>query len=398
MSLPILRLKKGEDRRLREGHLWIYSNEIDTRVSNLKQFKPGTEVIVENANQTTLGLAYINPHSLISARLFSRHLNDHLDTPLFKQRLHQALSLREQLFAEPYYRLVFGEGDQLPGLVIDRYGEHLVVQINTFGMELKKVNLIEALQEVVPQLKSILWRNDSSIRLHEGLGSYVEAAWGRPPETTLIKENDTPFQLPLWQGQKTGWFYDHRFNRARLKSYVADKTVLDVFSYLGAWGIQATHFGAKQVHCIDSSALACEWIKKNAQLNGVEKKLSVDCAEAIPALHALHQAKRKFEVIVLDPPAFIKKRKDQKEGLVAYQRLNMLALRLLAPGGIFISGSCSMHLAEEDLLRLGWRSGIQARCQLQLLEKGHQGPDHPIHPAIPETAYLKALFFRGLSI
>lgn len=396
MSLPTLQLKKGEDRRLREGHVWIYSNEVDIKKSPLKNFQPGEEVIIKAANQDILGLAYINPHSLISGRLFSRNLHDRLNVDLLSTRLKQALNLRESLFPQPYYRLAFGESDELPGLVIDRFGEHLVVQCNTYGMDNKKEELIEAIQAVLPATQSILWRNDSSIRQQEGLTASVTAGLGEPPETTLIEENDTAFQVPLWKGQKTGWFFDHRLNRSRLKDYVSGQRVLDVFSYLGAWGIQAARLGAKEVHCIDSSAFACEWINKNAALNHLQAKVQVICEEAVTALQKLHKEKKKFEVIILDPPAFIKKRKDQKEGMLAYKRINALALKLLTPTGILISGSCSMHLSYEDFIKLLQRASLQTQGRLQILERGHQGPDHPVHLAIPETDYLKAIILRRL--
>ncbi len=397
MSLPILYLKKGEDKRLREGHVWVYSNEVDIKKSPLKNFAPGEEVMVKTANQEAIGLAYINPHSLIAARLFSRSLKERLGVSLLTARLQQALGLRETLFDQPYYRLAFAESDLLPGLVIDRFGDHLVVQCNTFGMDLQKDALLTALQSILPQTQSLLFRNDSPIRQQEGLPLAVEAGLGKPPESVLIEENDTPFHVPLWKGQKTGWFFDHRLNRARLKAYVSGQRVLDVFSYLGGWGIQAARYGAKEVFCLDSSALACEWIHKNAELNQVQTKVQVLCEDAFTGLQKLHREKKKFEVIVLDPPAFIKKRKDQKEGWLAYQRLNTLALKLLSPTGVLISASCSMHLQVEDFTTLLQRASLAAASPLQLLERGHQGPDHPIHLAIPETDYLKAFILRRLT-
>ncbi len=396
MSLPILQLKKNEDKRLREGHVWVYSNEVDIKKSPLKNFQPGEEVVVKAANQDVLGLAYVNPHSLIAARLFSRNPTDRLHVALLSERLQQALKLRESLFQKPYYRLAFGESDALPGLVIDRYGDHLAVQCNTYGMDNKKEELLSAIRAVLPTTQSLIWRNDSPIRQQEGLTSSVTAGLGEPPEIVVIEENETAFHVPLWQGQKTGWFFDHRLNRARLKDYVRGQSVLDVFSYLGGWGIQAARLGAKEVHCVDSSAFACEWISKNAALNQVQSKVQVTCEDAVTALQQLAREKKKFEVIILDPPAFIKKRKDQKEGLLAYQRLNLLALKLLTPTGILISGSCSMHLHNEDFLRLLQRASLAAHCPLQVLERGHQGPDHPIHLAIPETDYLKAIILRRL--
>lgn len=394
MNLSHIRLKKGEDRRIRGGHPWIYSNEIDTKVTPLKSFTAGQEVIVEAHDKTLLGVAYINPHSLIAARLFSTNPQEQLNQTFFELRIQKALALREQLFEKPYYRLIFGEGDSLPGLVVDRFADDLVVQINTAGMELKSELIVQALRSVLPNTRSILLRNDSQVREQEGLETYTKAIFGTPPEEIILEENGVQFAIPLWKGQKTGWFFDHRMNRARLKNYVAGKSVLDVFSYLGGWGIQAAVFGAKTVDCIEASKFAGELIAKNAKLNYVENKVNVITDDAFDAMKALLTQSKKYDVIVLDPPAFIKKFKDRKEGLIAYQRVNELAVKLLAENGILVTCSCSMHLAMEDLIQILERVSYRTQTPLQILERGHQGPDHPIHLLIPETDYLKAVFVR----
>lgn len=394
MSLSRLRLKKGEDRRIRAGHPWIFSNEIDTAATPLKSFTPGQEVVVEAQDHSLLGVAYINPHSLIAGRLFSRDPQAQLDSDFFKHRLTEALALRERMFEQPYYRLVFSEADGLPGLVIDRFGQDVVMQINTAGMEHKKELIAQALCSVLPDIRSILLRNDSPIREHEGLALSVAPLFGQPPEEIEVQENGVRFALPLWKGQKTGWFYDHRLNRARLQQYVKDKHVLDVFSYLGGWGIQAAVFGASQVDCIEASAMACEFITKNAHLNKVENKVNVICDDAFDAMKAALNQNKHYDVIILDPPAFVKKFKDRKEGLLAYQRLNELALKLLTPGGILVTCSCSMHVSFDDLMQMLQRVAFRTQSRLQVLERGHQGPDHPLHIAIPETDYLKAVVVR----
>lgn len=396
MLLATVRLKKGEDRRIRSGHPWVYSNEIDVQASPIKSFTPGQDVIIEGHDGTYIGTAYVNPHSLITARLFTRNPSEQLDQNLIKQRILNALAIRVRLFTHSSYRLVFSEADQLPGLVIDRFGRDFVMQVNTAGMERKTPELISALQACFPDLSSLLLRNDSPIRAQEGLEVYVKPALGQPPETVTLVENGVPFSAPLLKGQKTGWFYDHRLNRARLKDYVAGRTVLDVFSYAGGWGVQAAVYGARQTDCIEISEFAADFILQNAISNKVDNRVNIICDDAFDALKSMIQEKKQYEVIILDPPAFIKKAKDRKEGLLAYQRLNELALRLLTNDGILFSCSCSMHLGMDDLLGILQRCASRTKSTLQILERGHQAPDHPVHPCIPETDYLKAIVVRKL--
>lgn len=396
MNLPILHLKKGEDRRIRNGHPWIFSNEINTTASPLKSFTPGQQVLVQAADSLILGVAYINPHSLICARLFSTDRNARLDREFFEQAISRALASRSRLYSQPYYRLIFSEADRLPGVVIDRYNDVIVAQINTAGMEQHKTSLVEALLAMLPNIKTIVLRNDSSIRTQEGLESYVEVAYGDAPDSILLEENGVRFNAPLLKGQKTAWFYDHRMNRLRLKDYVKNADVLDVFSYLGAFSIQAAAFGAKHVDCIETSASACDYIKQNASENNLQDKISVINDDAFDALKALVAAKKQYDVIVLDPPAFIKRLKDKKEGTTAYLRLNELAMKLLTPNGILVSCSCSMHLSMDDLLNVIQRAAIRTQLTVQVLERGHQGPDHPLHPCIPESDYLKAVFVKNV--
>ncbi len=396
MQLKTLRLRKNEDRRLRAGHVWVYSNEIDIKATPLKDFTAGEEVIVESADKTKLGVAYINPHSLITARLFTRKGHQSLDLDLITKRIKNALALRMRLYSKPYYRLVFGESDGLPGLIADRFDSTLVLQINTAGMEVKTEIVMEAFRAAIPEIQSILLRNDSGIRQQEGLEKYIKVGFGTPDEKITLEENNAIFNAPLSEGQKTGWFYDHRLNRSRLEAYVAEKRVLDVFSYLGGWGIQAAKYGANEVVCVDSSALAISLIQENAALNNVADKVKTIQGDAFVALKNLGEAKEKFDVIILDPPAFVKKIKDKKEGSLAYMRINEAALKLLVPGGILISCSCSMHMSYDDLVQAIRRASLHASCELQILERGHQAPDHPVHLAIPETDYLKMIVVRRM--
>jgi 23S rRNA (cytosine1962-C5)-methyltransferase len=383
-------LRKSEERRLRAGHLWVYSNEIETKISPLKHFTAGELVTLCSSSGRPLGTGYINPNVLLCARLLTEQPDAAIDVAFFKHRIQQALALRLSFFDKPYYRLVYGESDGLPGVVIDRFGDTLVVQISTAGMEALRSHLIDALKAVI-QPAHILLRADSSFRELEGLEKYTEIVHGAPPTLVSLEENGVKFTAPIFEGQKTGWFYDHRMNRANLRHIVMGKRVLDIFSYIGGWGIQAACFGAREVTCIDSSAKALEWVQQHSVLNQVEDKIQTIEQDAFDALNQLIQAGEKFDVVILDPPAFIKRRKDTEAGKQAYYRANALAMQLLSSGGILISASCSMHLAYSELIDIIRTTARQQQRTAHIVMQGHQSPDHPIHPAIVETDYLKSV-------
>ncbi|GKW50252.1 class I SAM-dependent rRNA methyltransferase [Halomonas sp. NCCP-2165] len=388
-----LRLKKNADRRLKAGHLWLYSNEIDIEATPLKGIEPGAQAVIEAANGKAMGIAYVNPHSLICARVVSRDAEVRLDRSLLVHRFKQALGLRERLYAKPFYRLVHGEGDLLPGLVVDRFDDVLVVQLNTLGMERLAEEVVAALDKVLSP-RAIVFKNDSSGRRQEQLEAQVEVVHGELPDQVLLEENGVRFVAPVLDGQKTGWFYDHRSNRAWLNGLVAGKRVLDLFSYVGGWGVQAAAHGAREVLCVDASAQALERVAENAALNGLTDQVAVGEGDAFEALAALKADGEQFDVVILDPPAFIKKRKDIPNGERAYSRLNREAMRLLGRDGLLLSASCSMHLAPERLVEVVRGAVRHQDRHGQVIYQGHQGPDHPVHPAIPETSYLKALGVR----
>ena len=392
MELKRLRLGRNEERRLQGGHLWVYSNEVNNAVTPLKAFAPGELALVESHGGKPMGVAYVNPHSLICARLIG-HGNERLDTALLVRRFKQALTLRERLFDVPFYRLVFGVSDLLPGLVGDRFGAHLVVQLNTAGMDAAREAIVEALVQVL-QPASIVLRNDSSMRVLENLEKEVVVAYGNPPDHVELIENGVKFLAPLHDGQKTGWFYDQRPNRAWLKKYVVGKRVLDVFSYIGGFGVQAAVFGAKEVWCVDRSAAALDLVKKSAELNGVAERMRCIEGDAFDVLKDLKDSGELFDVVIVDPPAFIKRKKDIGEGINAYRRINEAAMRLLGAEGYLLSGSCSMHLQRDELVDILRGASRHLDRHLQIIEEGMQGPDHPVHPAIPETRYIKAFMSR----
>ncbi|MDF2797237.1 MAG: class SAM-dependent rRNA methyltransferase [Pseudomonas orientalis] len=337
----------------------------------------------------------MSPNNLICARLLSRDIKLPLDKSLLVHRLNVALSLRDRLFDKPFYRLVYGDSDLLPGLVVDRFGDILVVQLASATMENHKEDVVAALVQVLKP-SGILFKNDSAARDAEGLNRYVETVFGVVPEWVALEENGVKFEAPVMAGQKTGWFYDHRMNRARLAPYVKGKRVLDLYSYIGGWGIQAAAFGASDVTCVDASSFALDGVERNAALNGFAEKLTCIEGDVFEALKELKAGEERFDVIVADPPAFIKRKKDMKNGEGAYRRLNEQAMRLLTKDGILVSASCSMHLPEDDLQNILLTSARHLDRNIQLLERGSQGPDHPVHPAIAETRYIKSITCRLL--
>jgi 23S rRNA (cytosine1962-C5)-methyltransferase len=387
-SYPVLKLKAREERRLRAGHLWIYSNEVDTAKTPLSAFAAGALCRVEDARGQPLGVGYVNPHALLCARLLTGSGDARIDADWFARRIDAALQLRQRLYPHPFYRLVYGEADGVPGLVVDRYGDVLVAQLTTAGIDAQRDAVVEALQRVLKP-RGIWLANDTAAREQEQLPLTTEAI-GNVPETVEISEGGLRFAVPVRGGQKTGWFFDQRDNRDRLVRYARGARVLDVFSYVGAWAVRAHGFGAREVACIDSSASALAAAGANAGLN--DCVLETLRGEALDVLKQLHADGRRFDLVIVDPPALIKRKKDHDAGLSHYGRLNRAALNLLAPGGFLVSCSCSYHLDAAELQRVLLRESRAVGKRLQIVEQGGQGPDHPVHPAIPETRYLKAFF------
>jgi 23S rRNA (cytosine1962-C5)-methyltransferase len=389
--LPELRLKPREDRRLSAGHLWVFSNEVDTDRTPLSAFASGALCRIVGDRDRFLGYGYVNPHALICARILGRDARHPPGRALFVHRLEVALELRRRLYEQPWYRLVYGESDGLPGLVLDRYGDIVVGQIGTAGMEQLKTAIVAALEEVVaPQ--AIVWKNDSGARELEGLPSYVETALGEPPTHAWLEEGGVRFKVPIGAGQKTGWFYDQASNRRAVARYVRGARVLDVFSYLGAWGLTAARAGAREVVCVDSSAPALELLAESAAVNGLAVRTIRD--DAFDALAALRDGGEKFDVVIVDPPAFVKRKRDLGKGAAAYRKLNQLAMQLLGRDGWLVSCSCSYHMPQQELVAAIQQAARHLSRMVQIVEIGGHAPDHPLHPAIPETQYLKALFCR----
>lgn len=393
MSLPNLYLRRRQERRVQRGHPWVFSNEVAIERSPLTAFEAGDCVNVLSHSGKLLGSAYVNPHSLICARLLSSEADCTLDEKLLERRLVHALALRDELGWLPDCRLVYAESDRLPGLIVDRYSNVLAVQIGTAGMERVRDQIVRTLVKTC-QPAAVILRNDLAGRGLEGLESYVEIAHGEVPPVVSLNENGARFEISPMEGQKTGWFYDHRCNRARLSRHANGRKVLDCFSYAGGFGIQAALAGAQSVLCLDSSKSALDGVSHNAALNRVAERVDVRRGDVFDSLRALREESRRFDIVVVDPPAFMRRKKDRRAGLEAYRRLNRRAMQVLENDGLLLSASCSFHLSPEEHQELVTGAAADTARWIQILERGHQAADHPVHPNLPESEYLKALLVR----
>ena len=389
---PAIRLAPGRHTRLRAGHPWAYSNEV-AMTREAKALPPGSIVRLEDSAGGALGAAMFNPRPLVSARLLAADPDAAIDREFLAARLARALALRERLFEAPYYRLAWSEADGLPGLVLDRYGDAAAAQLNTAGMDRLAEPLTAALLEAVG-LRTVVFRNDSSARALEGLPSEISHA-GAPIEGPVeIVENGVRFLADLGAGQKTGWFYDHRENRARVAALARGADVLDAYSYLGGFGLQAAAAGARSVVCVDRSEAALALGAEAAGLNGVAAACEFLRGDVFATLEEFAREGRGFDIVVCDPPAFVKSRKDLASGLKGYRKLIRLAARCVRPGGLLFAASCSHHVDAgqfAEALRGGLRN---IRRGGRVLYRGGAGPDHPIHPYLPESAYLKSALLQ----
>ncbi len=379
-----VKLKAKEERRLKAGHWWVFSNEIDGLDTSIE---PGTLVRVLASDGAQVGIGTFNPHSLIAVRLLQKGEADLPEDFIF-EKLDEAYTRRKEIGVRKYGRMCYGEGDNLPGLVIDRYGDILVVDVLTAGMELLKPQITKALKKIFKPT-GIYYKNDSAFRALEGLTNTPEII-GEVPETVEIEENGVQYIVPIRGGQKTGFYFDQRENRAFLKPYFKDKLVLDLYSYIGSFGITAALAGAAQVWGCDSSAAAVELAQKNAELNGV-KDIAVfhrDDAERLLSAMKKGELPDQPDMVLLDPPAFVKSRKALPQAVGLYVKLVKMALEGLKPGGYLAFSTCSHHVSRElfvDIIRQGVsKSGVQA----SLIELRGQAKDHPVLIGMPETEYL----------
>ena len=386
MSRKTIILPKG--RRARGGSPWIFSNEIRMDAA-AKALAPGVIVNVRGEDGRGFGTGYFNPKSLIAVRLLAEECDAVIDQSFFAERLARALKLRDSLYDRPFYRLVHAEGDHLPGLVIDRFGDTLTVQIGTAGMEKQRGPLLAALDQLLSPATVIL-RGDAPSRALEGLDSYVETVKGKG-HRIAVEENGARYIADLTEGQKTGWYYDQRDNRAFISQFAKGKSVLDAYSYTGGFGILAAAAGARETVCLDSSAPALALAEESARANNV--KIKAVKADVFEELERLIAAGEKFDIVLADPPPFVKSKRDLEPGAKAYRKLARLAAQVTAPNGVLMLASCSHNIPPDRFAAECAQGLLRAGRSARLIRQAGAGPDHPVHPLLPESAYLKALVY-----
>lgn len=386
---PIIKLRPREDRRIRNGAPWVFSNEI-VMDAPAKALAPGTLIELVSAEGDNLACGYFNSRSLISVRLLAPPRMD-IDESFFAARLTAALRLRERFFAAPYYRLVNAEGDTLPGLIIDRFGDVCVVQISTAGMENLLGAILAAIESTLAPATVIL-RNDSPARALEGLDSYTRCEKGELPAKVSVEENAAKYFADPARGQKSGWYYDQRDNRLFMARLGAAR-VLDAYCYSGGFAVLAAATGAREVTGLDSSEPALALASEAAAANGVSAQCRFVKCDVVEELMRMGRDGERFGAVICDPPPFARSRKDLEPAARAYRKLARLAAELVEPGGFLLLASCS-HTVSLERFSTECALGIsRARRQGALIRTAGAGIDHPVHPMLPESAYLKALVY-----
>ncbi len=372
---------------MRAGHPWAYSNEIAMTPAH-RSWPSGGPVRLESEDGWRHGTFAFNPHSLIAARFLDRDPAAEIDAAWVSARIAAAAALRARVCDSPYHRLVHAEADRLPGLVVDRYGDVAVVQANTAFADRMLPEITAALTQALP-LRAVVLRNDSAAREHEGLAQAVTAPEGFAGEAEVV-EAGVVFPVDLLGGQKTGFFFDQRPNRDRIADLAPGASVLDVFCHTGAFGLRAAAAGASAVTLVDSSAPALNRAQSAADRNGLAAKVTAVRGDAFDVMGELAASGQRFDIVVCDPPAFAKSRKDAEAGLRAYNRMARLAAPLVAPGGFLLVASCSHHASVEAFTGQVALALQRAKREARVLATTGAGPDHPVHPQLPESAYLKA--------
>ncbi|MGH7050218.1 MAG: class I SAM-dependent rRNA methyltransferase [Acetobacteraceae bacterium] len=382
---PLIRLRPGTAHRLKAGHPWAFSNEIAMR-PEWRELPAGGLVRLEADDGVRFGVSFYNPRSLIAARRLEADPEATIDAAWLGRRLAEAASLRERFFAAPFYRLAHAEADRLPGLIVDRFGTLAVIQANAAGMDRLEADVVTALQATFA-VQGVLARNDSPARRLEGLTEEVRLLAGSLPEDLVVEEGGVGFPIDPGGGQKTGWFYDQRLNRDRLATLAPGARMIDFYCHTGGFGLRAKAAGAERVVLVDRSAPALALAERAARRNGLAAEFRR--GDAFQMMAECASRGERFDIVACDPPPFIPSRKDQAAGLRGYERMARLAATLVAPGGFLFAASCSHHASPEAFGEAVARGMTRAGRGGRIVHAGGAGPDHPTHPHLPESAYLK---------
>ena len=386
-EIRTISLKRNADNRIKFGHLWVFSNELQ----EIPKLQPGVVVKVVDSNQKSYGFGFYNPASLISVRLLKTEIFPSVQ--LFIERIAIAKALRQSLLGDiEMCRLVFGESDLLPGLIIDKYSNYFAIQILSAGMELMKSEIVQALLEIFPETKGIIEKNDTKLREIEGLPLISTVLFGEIPEKFISQEQGVQLELSLSEGQKTGYFLDQRINRKFVRTISRGLSVLDCYTNQGGFALNAGIGGAERIAAIDCSETALNAVSRNAELNGL--KIETIKADVAEYLSKAVEKNEKWDMIILDPPAFAKNRKSVPKAKAAYAKINRLAMKMLNPNGYLIASSCSHHVFEDVFKDAIYRESCKLGKQLKQVFRGGQSPDHPILLSLPETQYLKFFVFQ----
>lgn len=395
MSEAIVTLKKGEGRMLKSGGLWIFDNEI---ASILGSFEDGDIVAVHDFDGYGLGKGFINRNSKIRVRMMTRNRHQEIDEAFLKMRVQEAWDYRKKVSDTGSCRVIFGEADFLPGLVVDKFSDVLVVQSLALGIDRLKDQIVELLKEVLAadgiKIRGVYERSDAKVRRQEGMELY-KGFIGEPFDTNVeIEENGVRYMVDVKDGQKTGFFLDQKYNRKAIQHLGKNAKVLDCFTHTGSFALNAGYGGAKEVTGVDASELAVEQAILNSKLNGMEDRVKFICRDVFELLPELEEKGEKFDVVILDPPAFTKSRNSVKNAVKGYREINLRAMKLVRDGGFLATCSCSHFMTYELFTQTIHQAARNVHKRLRQVEYRTQAPDHPILWAAEESYYLKFYVFQ----
>lgn len=395
MGYAIVNIKKGEGRTVKRGGMWIYDNEIASVMGN---FQDGDIVVVHDFDGYALGKGFINRHSRIRVRLLTRDASQEINREFLQMRLRDAWDYRKKTVDTESCRIVFGEADFLPGLVVDKFSDVLVVQSLALGIDCLKEDIVDILKEILLEdgiaVRGVYERSDAKVRKQEGMES-MKGFLGEEFDTNVeIVENGVKYFVDVQNGQKTGFFLDQKYNRLAIRKLCKGARVLDCFTHTGSFALNAAQAGASSVLGLDASESGLEQAKRNAERNGLSDIVSFECADVFEKLPELEKSGEKFDVVILDPPAFTKSRNSVKNAVKGYREINLRAMKLIRDGGFLATCSCSHFMTEELFAKTIGQAAVNVHKRLRQVEFRTQAPDHPVLWAAEESYYLKFYIFQ----